>query len=80
LIFSLPGGSQIAAPFLHEHELDVAKGGTRGYDPEAEMREMAMLESAAEEEEAKETEAKKQKTDAGDVTMGDAEGKAEEKK
>ena len=32
LVFSLPDGQYMEAPFLHEKDLDENKGGTRGFD------------------------------------------------
>ena len=32
LVFDLPDGQSMEAPFLHEKDLDENKGGTRGFD------------------------------------------------
>ena len=32
LVFGLPDGQSMEAPFLHEKDLDENKGGTRGFD------------------------------------------------
>ena len=32
LVFGLPDGQSMEAPFLHEKDLDKNKGGTRGFD------------------------------------------------
>ena len=45
------GGETIEAPFLHEKDLDTAKGGTRGFDAERENAELMAAREKAEEEE-----------------------------
>ncbi len=33
LFFNSADGRQASTPFLHEHDLPVSKGGTKGFDP-----------------------------------------------
>jgi DNA damage-inducible protein 1 len=40
LKFRIAPGQYLQTPFLHEHELDESKGGTKGYDPEKDNQRM----------------------------------------
>ena len=56
LIFSLPGGKRLEAPFLHEKDLDESKGGTKNFDAEKSNQELERRIKEAEEKEQKKDE------------------------
>lgn len=77
LIFSLPGGKKLEAPFLHEKDLDEAKGGTRNFDANKANEELEKRIKEAEEKEAKK---KEDGEDAMDVDGEDGDGESATKK
>ena len=80
LIFSLPGGKRLEAPFLHEKDLDENKGGTKNFDAEKSNQELERRIKEAEEKEQKNGE-KESGGDAMDVDSGgDGESAAKKSK
>ena len=43
LLFTMEDGTYLEAPFLHEKDLDVTKGGTRGFDADAANEELQRI-------------------------------------
>jgi len=79
LLFSLPGGKRLEAPFLHEKDLDEQKGGTRGFDADKANEELEKRIKEAEEKGAKK-EKGGDNDDAMDVDGEDGGGESASKK
>ena len=79
LIFSLPGGKRLEAPFLHEKDLDENKGGTKNFDAEKSNQELERRIKEAEEKEQKNGE-KESGGDAMDVDEAGGDGENAAKK
>jgi len=81
LVFQLPEGRTLEAPFLHEKDLDENKGGTKGFDANRANAELARRMEKAEKDEGKD--AKTGEGEAMDVdedTKADGDGGVAKKK